>query len=392
MSLVNDMLRDLDQRRKESDGPAARIKLTPAGDYPRQERRNWVPAIALGLAVIASGLGYTWMQMNQSSTPQQIATTVAPVTINDAINEEGTPVAEVAVPDAVPEPQSVAPAAPAANAAVNETSLLEVVSDVPPIPEQLQELAALPSTDELVAAAGPTASVASVVTPSVPAASVSNPGAPAASVRNPDRSAFATEPVKDTNEPSPEQRDTLVVQEALRLLANNQPTAAYTRLEQHLLDNPYAHQSRETYAKFLMNSGDVHSALALVDSGLGLAPNHSGFKKVKARLLITAGEIQTAVELLQSRAPAVARDLEYHEILASAQLASRDFEGAALSYTSLVQQDQTQGKWWYGFAASQDALGNNTAARQAYTRAVEKPNLSTNLRRRSQDRLTALGQ
>lgn len=198
--------------------------------------------------------------------------------------------------------------------------------------------------------------------------------------------------VKAASASTPEERDTLAVQEALRLIAVSQKPEAFATLEQQLTDNQRAHLSRETYAKLLMNQGDNQLALNLVEQGLQLAPNHSGFKKVKARLLITAGDIESAVTLLMSRAPQVNTDLEYHEILASAQLASRDYRGAALSYTSLVQQDQSQGRWWYGFGASQEALGNEISARQAFVRALEKPNLSTNLRRRAQDRLNRLGQ
>ena len=65
---------------------------------------------------------------------------------------------------------------------------------------------------------------------------------------------------------------------------------------------------------------------------------------------------------------------------------------ALISYTGLVRQDQSQGKWWYGFAASQDSLGNVNAARQGYSRAVNLTNLSANLRRRSQERLAVLSQ
>lgn len=390
MSLVNDMLRDLDQRRKESEGPAARIRLTPAGDYPRQEQRNWIPLIGLGLVVVATGLAYIWIDMNRSaSSSQQLSTAVvsiSPITTG--------PVEEVAqAPVAVRETDSVSAVVvePEPEIAI-EPALNQVLADA-----ELQESANSLAVSSPAAASTATANIGNI---EVEAASSARPNsgqiaaaitreAPG-SVRSQSLANAATEQVKGVTALSPEQKDTLVVQEALQLIANNQPTAAYGKLEQQLLDNPYAHQSRETYAKFLMNQGDILSARALMESGLELAPNHSGFKKVKARLLIEEGDIQSAVGLLESRAPAVAEDLEYHEILASAQLASRDFDGAVLSYTGLVQQDQTQGRWWYGFAAAQDSLGNITAAKQAYSRALEKPNLSTNLRRRSQDRLTAL--
>jgi MSHA biogenesis protein MshN len=206
------------------------------------------------------------------------------------------------------------------------------------------------------------------------------------------RNQAAVEGVKNEAQMSAEDLDTLAVQEALRMIANNNVSGAYAHLEQHIINNRYAHQSRETYAKLLMNDGELLAAYNLIESGMQLAPNHPGYKKVKARILIADGQINEAVSLLSRRAPDISQDLEYHEILATALLASRDFEGAALSYTSLVQQDQSQGKWWYGFAASHDSMGNSDAAIQAYSRALQQGNLSPNLRRRSQERLTALSQ
>jgi Flp pilus assembly protein TadD len=221
-----------------------------------------------------------------------------------------------------------------------------------------------------------------------PPSGVDNEAAAASSVIN----RPPAETVKNYAQMTPEERDTLAVQYALRLIQDNNTMQAYASLEEHVMQNRYAHQSRETYAKLLVNDGNLLAARNLVESGLQLAPNHPGFKKVKARILIGNGDSAEAVSVLSSRAPPVHEDIEYHELLATAQLASRDFEGAQLSYTSLVRQDQSQGRWWYGLAASNDSLGNRQAALQAYTRAAAQNNLSPNLRRRVQERLAVLGQ
>ena len=206
------------------------------------------------------------------------------------------------------------------------------------------------------------------------------------------QSSASRDSVRGVVQISPEMRDTMAVKEALDLIANNKVAEAYVLLENHIIANRNAHQSRETFAKLLLNENQLVAAYNLVESGLGLAPNHAGYKKVKARILIADGQVAEAVTLLSSRAPSVVADREYHEILATAQLTSRDFEGALITYTGLVSQDQSQGRWWYGFAASQDALGNTNAARQGYSQAIQKTNLSTNLRRRSQERLAALAE
>ncbi len=105
---------------------------------------------------------------------------------------------------------------------------------------------------------------------------------------------------------------------------------------------------------------------------------------------MAGGDIGAAVGILISRAPDIAADAEYHDLLATAQLYSGDYSGATISYRGLVQHDQSQGKWWYGFAAAHDQLGNAAEARQAYSRAIQYSNLSANLRRRSQERLGVL--
>jgi Flp pilus assembly protein TadD len=198
------------------------------------------------------------------------------------------------------------------------------------------------------------------------------------------------ESMKEAPRYSNEQLDTIAVQEALRLISAGNTEAAFDTLGQYIIENRNAHQSRETYAKLLMNQGRGNDAAALIDAGLDLAPNHSGFKKVKARLLMGSGNIPDAVDILISRAPDIVDDSEYHDLLASAQLSSRDFAGAVISYRGLVEYDQSQGKWWYGYAAANDQLGNTSIARQAYSRAMQFSNLSANLRRRSQERVGTL--
>jgi len=198
--------------------------------------------------------------------------------------------------------------------------------------------------------------------------------------------------VVDAAQLTAEEEDTIAVQEALGLIAENRVTEAYAHLEQHIIDNRFAHQSRETYAKLLMSQGELQAAFNLVESGLSLTANHSGYKKIKARLLMNDGQIDAAVQLLLSRAPDITVDPEYHDLLATSQLLARDFEGASLSYRSLVQFDQSEGKYWYGFAASEDSLGNESTAVQAYSQAMQLSNLSANLRRRSQERLAVLSQ
>lgn len=366
MSLVNNMLRDLDQRRNESGSSGGAVKLMPAREYIGEGRQGFLFYVLIGLAVLSVALAFYWYTVNQANTEQRLDIQVVSQASNQLVDaeqliqelEESILLSE----EAFESEQATAESLPA----LSSRSLEELVET------RVEPAANVPSREGLFTP---------VIVEVEPLAIEADPSL----VRG-----GPVESVKEAPEFSNEQLDTIAVQDALRQISDGQTEEANETLEQFILNNRYAHQSRETYAKLLMSRGDLQGANALIDVGLGLAPNHAGFKKVKARLLMSVGEISDAVDILISRAPDMADDSEYHDLLASAQLSSRDFSGAVISYRGLVQHDQSQGKWWYGFAAAHDQLGNSGEARQAYSRAIQYSNLSANLRRRSQERLGAL--
>lgn len=440
MSLVNNMLKDLDQRRKSTDSSGAPVDLVPASDPPRSGLSRFVLFFSLLLIGVAGGTAYILYEDISLESLEGFDVSKALDLIPDSISlpgQEPEREREAAVAANMNQVtvRRVEPASrPAANelnssvaAAGTATSNSAVTSNTPAtLGPLLQEplLETNPSPDQASGdtlpsgEGGVTLSAQDVIGDSQEAEAVASQPASEAQQAGEQIAATNEEPVADTTpaelapepetaaiadlppaesvkgyaEMTAEEQDMLAVQYALRLIADNKTIEAYTSLEQHIMNNRYAHQSRETYAKLLVNEGEYLAARNLVEAGLALAPNHAGFKKIKARILIANGAISDAVELLSSRAPSIYEDLEYHEILATAQLASRDYKGALISYTDLVRQDRTQGKWWYGFAASQESLGNRQAAKQGYNQAMQQSNLSPNLRRRVQERLLVLGE
>lgn len=387
MSLVNNMLRDLDQRRKESDSSGASVRLMPAREYVEEGGRKLLPFILVGLALVAAALVFYWFQFGQSESSQQLDIRVQPIAANsDRLIEE------------LEESIVVAEQAEAAQVGQSAAQIGQSAAqaEVEAAPISLDSILSAPIENASIASVGnatQSAIVESTPIPEIPISSGSVAAVSPDSRVEADPQLVRNGPVgsvKEAPEYSTEQLDTIAVQKALQQIADGQADAANKTLEDYIVLNRYAHQSRETFAKLLMSQGRVADAAGLIDAGLQLAPNHTGFKKVKARLLMAGGQISEAVDILISRAPDVTVDSEYHDLLASAQLSSRDFAGAVISYTGLVQTDETQGKWWYGFASAHDQLGNVLPARQAYTRAMQFSNLSANLRRRSQERLGAL--
>ncbi|MBL4571783.1 MAG: tetratricopeptide repeat protein [Gammaproteobacteria bacterium] len=375
MSLVNNMLRDLDQRRKDSDSSSGAARLFPAREYSSEGKKNLLPIVFAALMLVLIGLIYFWTLVSGSDVEQRLD-----IQAQSSLSDSDRIVQELEESIAIAEERE-------SLVESLENPQIAAQGGLQEEPNRIEPAAAnfLRGGNDAVESATPSIASTSRQDRAIESSELPQGADLEVSVDGPSSS------MKQEPRYSNEQLDTIAVQEALRLLANNETEAAYTALEQYIIGNRNAHQSRETYAKLLMSNGRRADAAALIEAGLDLVPNHAGFKKVKARLLMSAGNIPEAVATLISRAPDIVVDSEYHDLLASAQLSSRDYSGAIISYKGLLEHDRTQGKWWYGYAAANDQLGNSAVARQAYLRSMQLPNLSANLRRRSQERAIALG-
>ena len=113
----------------------------------------------------------------------------------------------------------------------------------------------------------------------------------------------------------------------------------------------------------------------------------------EARMLIGAGTYLAAVDLLSAAPqPAVADNTRYFALLAAAQTSARRPAAAAQTYRSLVAVDPSNGTWWLGFGAALEASQQLPAARDALRRALASRDLRTDLRRQAAIRLQRLEQ
>ena len=403
MSLVNDMLRDLDARRRDvpTHGAGAE-KLVPAGDTSggsaRGQGKAVRVAIALGLiVVVAGGAFFYWLQEsgNTAVIPpvRMVEPGVTPLVEDSSqdlaamrmleerlrqLEQQNQRLLSLQAEQLESATASVSNPAPVQQGNWQETEWAAAVEEVPVV--DLQQIAETALSGQQAAQQAPV-TISQSATPSTPATlPVSGE---AGVIANPTRS---------PRELSFSDQDRQQVQRSLEQWSNGQRLTALQTLDSFIYDNPQAHQSRETLAKLLIQQGEQERAMQAVDVGLAIAPNHAGYRKVKARLLIASARAAEAVQLLDAARPSVAIDPEYHDVLATALLSGQDYERAAQTYRALLQQDQTTGRWWYGMAASYDALGRTQEAGNAYEQALQQSNLTPGLRQNSQQRLAAIRQ
>lgn len=402
MSLVNDMLRDLDQRRQEPSQAkfgAERLVPVPADASGTRVNRSFISfvlSIAITLGLIMGAL-YFW-QSSRSGVVEPIPTQpafsptpaapIGPSVAQRELEEIALRMQELEAQNrALIETQS----AIAAQASATQTQLEdEIAQPVPAISEptipQPIEIALLeppvapsimPAAEIQAVESAPLVPSAEVVT--APAPMTSAPEAPPSS-----------EPIRSPRSLSFVERDQLQVQDALRLANSNQNGLAMQQLSEFVGDNPSAHNSREAMIKLALQRGDLGTAEQLLDTGLALDANRSGYRKLQARMLLSTGRAEEAMQLLSTRIPIIFDDVEYHDILATAYLSVQNYEKAAQGYEALVQQNRGEGRWWYGLASAWDSLGRTRDAGLAYQEALKLPNLSAALRERSLQRVVEL--
>lgn len=387
MSLVNNMLRDLDQRRRANSVSPATVSLTPVAEAGHRSVAwaQWVLVVITVAAVIALVLAYLRLQQLSSGSqslnqpvvsapvqpasvvsPPQAATAAVPAVTSPVVSEE-------------PAPALLEPARPAAVEAEPPVAVASTQTVTPTIPAPVAPALQAPASEALSATA-----------PAIPVESAPANVALATENVPPPAPTAGSAMVRNSAELTAAERDAMTVQTALSLYNANDIAGAFEYLERYLQGNRDAHLSRETYAKLLISLGGTARALQLVDEGLQIAPDQASYKKIKARLLLDAGDFAAAAVLLGYRAPDLGADTEYHDLLATALLASRNFQQATTVYTTLLRHDPGEGKWWYGLAAAYEGVGDGASALQAYQQALTSNNISLPLRQRSQRRVDEL--
>lgn len=355
MSVINQMLQDLERRRETGDG-SERPNLQ--GLRPVVRRRRLVPYLAaagLTLAALTATAGWLW------DRPGKTAAAAAPKTTRA---DAGTPPTVGA--DGGPRPGQH-----------------HVMLDIAPGPAQRP---APPSTPAPRAEGSPTpAPTASRPERPSPAATPHAPvAAPAAAPRE------STDPpvAKSATSADPRRRAHRHYRRGRTRLAGD-PAAAAAELRAALRLDPALHPARTLLAGLLLRQGDDGRAGALLREGLALDRRQPDLARLYARLLVEQGELDRAVAVAEAALPAAGRGKD-HALLGALHQRRRDHERAASHYRAALAQDPQRGAWWLGLAIALDGAGRGAEALGAYRRARQAAGLTPKTRSYAQQRIGVL--
>jgi MSHA biogenesis protein MshN len=343
MSIINQMLRDLDARHasaNERAGLPTGLRTLPP--EPASRPKTWL-LLAAGLIV---GALIAWFFVSQ-----QASTPVMPQAV--------TPVAQ---PQPVPPPAPMtAPEAPA------------------PVPVPAPVPAPKP-------APAPAPAVVPVTKPPAPVAA-----APVAAPVEKPMKAVAPPPVAaapmgagqiDKQPKSgglPRELAETEYRKGMQAAGIGDNATAIPALRRALDIDPKHIKARQALLSVLASSRQWDEVKQVAQSGLALDPARTGWASILARLQHEQGDTEGAVKTLESHAAYAAGDADFQGLFAFLLQKRQRYADAVQHYQAALALRPGEGRWWFGLGLAFDAAGRGDEAKAAFGKAREAGNLSTDM-------------
>jgi MSHA biogenesis protein MshN len=375
MSLINQMLKDLDKRQGNVGSVGSGAPLSVDVRLSGPARKSYGPmftTVILALAVAATAVGAVAWYKNHKSSPSPVTQPVVVAAANPA--PAPVPPVPQAVAEAAPAaplpPVAVQPTAKPEAAAVPKEVVKEAVKETPPAMPAKPKAAVEQAATKPVAGA-----MASKNTPQesadTPQRSVPKP--PSATPKSPDSDGASFKVV------SAQQKSENFYREAVSLMQQSRGADAQRALRQSLAANAQNHVARQMLAGLLVDAGRNDEAITLLRDGLALAPGHSGFTMALARLQVAAGTTAEASATLEQGLPNAGDDAEYHAFYATLlQNQGRNAE-AIQHYIIALRSNPMMSNWLIGVGISLQAENKLADATEAFQRAISSGELSPEL-------------
>lgn len=389
MSLINDMLKDLEQRNAGADGrDALRNGVQSAVPLPASGLVGWRRVILLAVLLLAAGVVYLFLPARPGVAPAIPVTPAAPLPQAAAVTAEAAPAEEPqpmsAPASGSPEPAMTAqaethppsrlygldyaltqPAEPAANAPAG--------ADKAPVP-LAAGASAQPAADQ----------GARDLPPPAPAAAPEKTAPP-----KPSAKPVAAAPLKQV---SPQQRADNLYRQAVGLIQQGRVAEAQDALQQALAANASHHEARQLLVGILVDARRNGEAIDLLKAGIAQDGSQTGFRVLLARLLLEAGDRKGALNELQQGVATAGNDAEFHAFYAALLQREERHAEAVQHYLAALSSNPAMPTWLIGIGVSLQAQSQNQDAAVAFQRALDTGKLSPELAQFAEQRVKQLRQ
>ena len=357
MSVINQMLRDLDQRQGQQQAP--HTVSTPIDTKSNSTMIYAAVAVIVSLSLAIAS--YFYFAAQPASAVSE-STEPAVSSVNATINPADTPLNQTVTVQPKPAP---VPEAKTATKTQPESSAQIVVAE-----EKQSETTVLAKENRSQAPAETADNTrSSAATDETPAATQE----PATRVvkRNPNAS-------KRTEA---EQQYRAYTQDSTSTLNSNEYRAV-------LEIDPDFHRVRIEWLSSLIQSNESEFTEE-ASKAMTRWPSVYQYRQMLARLWVMS-EPQKAYDLLVGDMPTIATAPDYHGLIAYSAQQMGDLNLASKKYQLLLQSYPERADWWLALGLLQEQLGNQSRALTAYQQSLRFPGLSGNTRAYAEQRVKAI--
>ncbi len=353
MSLINQMLKDLESRRASGDLAQRAVDGMGTAARRMQRKQNFLLlSLVVVIAVLASISAYLLWQEQQGSTTHQVAENqmkAAPV--------QQTAVKPVTRPAATTEKtKSTPPAEPLVQKAPSRMSSIRETPAGMTVPEMEEEEISLSQSVE----------------EDVP---------------------VRTAPVLIKKRLRPQSNKQLAEKEYQRgysLLQQGDRKGASDAWREALRIDAKHMASRESLAILYLSQSRRIEAAEQLQKGLAIDPGNNKLALLYARMQLDAEDMNGAVKTLENAMQHQQQSGDFYAFTAAVYQRMGDHAKSIAAYQSALKQQSNQSVWWMGLGISLEGAGKNREALTAYTEANKSGRLSPKLRQYVESRIKAL--
>ena len=373
MSVINQMLRDLDKRHAvagaDGEAPPKHVRTVasePAGG------REWFWRIVGALMLLA--IGWTGWVAYQLRPREPVVTPLAFQAGAEKKIAAASPaqVIKPPTPPAAPKPEAAAPSAPATPATTpREPERLKLADTI------LSPIAARPAEPAPAAKPEPARAPAAEAKKPAPTPSlVAVP--PQGNVERRDRVTTPREVAE---------RD---FRRAVQLLKQGRAAEAEDAFAASLSHDASHRGARQALVALELERGRLDSARRLLQEGLAIDPAQPDFALTLARILVERGDLNAAIVALDRSAAAAGAHADFHLLRGTVLQRLARHRDAAEAYRAAIGVNAATPQAWIGLGISLEALQQRSEAADAFRHALAAGPISDELRSFAEQRARAL--
>lgn len=381
MSLINQMLQDLDKRHSadsENDAFSSQIKTVSSSS-----KRQGVVLLGSGLLIIAIAV-MVWvffLKQKPASIPKAEQTRLVTATDQNPQSEmmgslkqsQSLHIDRISAPREVPVVQPGVPKAQSEKVILLQPPVNKMAESHLPAPEK--ESVKMSAPEDPIK---PPVLLNEKEMPALAEAQVAQPAEiKQKALPPPPRGPVVVN--KQVKELTSQQRAENEYRKAVTLIQQGRVIEAMSALDQTLQDNPNHASARQTLVGLLLEKKRQPDAERRLQDGLNIDPGQSGFSMLLARLQVERGDVHGGTVTLLNYLPQAAGRADYVAFLAALLQREGRNKEAIEHYTQAVHLSPQSGVWWMGLGISLQAENRMHEAQDAFNRAKASGSLSPEL-------------